>query len=395
MASEMPPRHRTSKIAWMFLAACLAVAGMRAVRSAASTIHTLSGKSYEGIVTIDPKGYFVVDDGGGGAMVSVKPEDLLDAMLAPSSTTMESGLVLTDGSAIAAVDVTKMETGAGGNVTYARGTGQQKEPTAKVARLMLARVSVADLAKIPTGHTGVLLASGDFYEGTVRGIDQQTVTVDSLLFGLTKFASGRQVTAVILADVKTADSNWIVRLRDGSVILADAIRVDGNHLVVENRTQGAMPVVAAELVEVTAGAARLRPLWKLRPDKIDPSGVDKLLIDSTPMGAGLSLFGHHVEHGMTQAAGCSATWTLAGRYRAFLASAGVPEGLVPGSAVKFIVLVDGRPAYTSPPRTSVDDPVDIVVDLQGAQSMVLRIESDRPMELGAVGAWGDPVLATK
>ena len=58
---------------------------------------------------------------------------------------------------------------------------------AYIARIMMRPVPMELAANIGRGRTGVLLASGDFYEGEFREVRDGRVTVDSVVFGVRTF----------------------------------------------------------------------------------------------------------------------------------------------------------------------------------------------------------------
>jgi hypothetical protein len=70
----------------------------------------------------------------------------------------------------------------------------------------------------------------------------------------------------------------------------------------------------------------------------------------------------------------------------------VPLQLVPMQRLQFVVLTDGKEVFRSPPRSSVDDPTAIGVNLIGVKTLTFRVEGPDPLAPGAAGLWADPIL---
>jgi len=86
--------------------------------------------------------------------------------------------------------------------------------TVNVARIICQPLSKTMAAKIPSGRAGVLLANGDFIESDFRSLDESSVQVSSVLFGLRKYDARKDVLAIILRDVQTTSWQYQIRLPD-------------------------------------------------------------------------------------------------------------------------------------------------------------------------------------
>ena len=117
-----------------------------------------------------------------------------------------------------------------------------------IARIYLRPVPLELASAIGRERTGVLLATGDFYEGDFRGIeDGGRVNIESVVFGLKTFEN-REVLAVVLHDSVEGGSQGEVRLVDGSVYLPKSTKVDGGRLLLTDEIAGEFSVSIREVV---------------------------------------------------------------------------------------------------------------------------------------------------
>ncbi len=118
-----------------------------------------------------------------------------------------------------------------------------------VARIFLRPVPLELSAGIGRGHSGVLLASGDFYEGDFRGIKGGRVMVDSVVFGLKTFEN-RELLAIALHDVSDDGKHLAVRTGDGSVYVPANVTIDAGRLQMKDDTAGSLSVSIRDVVEI-------------------------------------------------------------------------------------------------------------------------------------------------
>jgi NPCBM/NEW2 domain len=356
----------------------------------AGTVRTLDGKTYDGVVSIDTRGYLLVDQTV-GSIVKVMPDDVLDAQFYPAGGkvgALQQGFVLTDGSAIAgeakSVDDTVLR--------YRRQGNDLSVPVSHVARIQFKPVTQKALDALPPGHTGVLLDDGDFFEGQFTQFRDNRVQLSSVLFGLRQFEISKRVVAVVLANIAPAKSDWIVRLTDGTIVLAESLSFDNGRLIAQDLSHQKFVATARDLIDYRMGDNRLVPLTDLKPDSVTPAGPAFMRIDATTAGVPMALSDGPISHGLGTSAGTSITYTLDGQYRTFICQGGVPAGLAPSAKVQFLVTGDGKDLFRSPPRTSVDKPLAIVLSVKGMRTLVLQIRSDASADLGAHGLWAEPAL---
>jgi hypothetical protein len=360
-----------------------------------AAVTTITGRSFTGNVSLDPRGYIMIDKPGSDVLSPVEFGDLKYARFVQDSKALREGLVLTDDSVLLA-DINSMDDK---TVTYTPTGGQAKTISrSRVARLQFGIVGDAEWAKVPAGKTGVLLSGGDFFEGTVTEFKDQSISVDSLLFGPAHFTAATRAKGVILADAKEGLEDWTVWTSDGSILMADSAKIDPNsQIVVNDPWLGEFHLALKDLQQIKAGPGRNRSLGDLKPAKIDPDGPYSYSADTTPQGLALDMIDDHpFKQGVYVAAGCSVTWNLAGQFRSFSAVAGVPLASLPASRVKLIVLVDGKEKYRSDAISSIDslsDPRRIInLDLTDAKALTLRVEGNQAGDVGGGGAFGDASL---
>ena len=197
---------------------------------------------------------------------------------------------------------------------------------------------------------------------------------------------------MLLADVKPARGDWVVRLADGSVLRPTAVKLEANRLVVDDPLLGTLAFAPPQVMSYQCGAGRLQPLADLKPAGVEPAGEQSFAEGRTTSGAAMELAGAVPDNGLGVAAGTAVTYDLGGRYKTFVGAAGVPGGMVPAAKVRFVVTGDGKELYRSPDRTSVDDPLKIAVPVAGVRTLTLKAESDTDADLGASGLWAEPAL---
>ena len=105
----------------------------------------------------------------------------------------------------------------------------------------------------------------------------------------------------------------------------------------------------------------------------------------------MTLVGAAVNHGIGTTTGTAITYRLEKKYRLFACRAGIPAAMLPASRVRFIVMLDGKEAYRSAERTSVDDALNIVVPVGGVDMMTIKVETGGKDAPGPA-IWADPVL---
>ena len=361
-------------------------------------LETITGRSLAGNVSLDPRGYFLVENPKSDLLAPVELGEIKEARFIGSDRkALREGLMFTN-DAVLLADITAMDDK---TVTYTPTGGQSRTvPRSRVARLQFGVVGDAEWAKVPAGKTGVLLTNGDFFEGTVTGFQDEIISVDSVLFGPAHFNTATRARGAILADLHEGTFDWEIWTSDGCILMADSAKIDGNQVVVNDPWLGEFHLGLKDIQQIRAGSARSRSLGDLKPAAIDPDGPYSYGADATPEGMALDMRGadtvpRSFAKGVYVAAGCSVTWNLAGQFRSFSAVPGIPMVSLPGASVRMIVLVDGKEKYRSDAITSLDNIKDariINLDVTDAKTLTLRVEGDRPSDVGSGGAFGGASL---
>jgi hypothetical protein len=108
-------------------------------------------------------------------------------------------------------------------------------------------VTVAEMG----ARTGVLLQSGEWFEGEIRGIRSRKLLVSSVLYGIRDFHPQQGDVAVwLLKPYNAVVAPCEVHLVDGSVLLAQKLTVTPEALVVAESTLGEMRAALATIREI-------------------------------------------------------------------------------------------------------------------------------------------------
>jgi hypothetical protein len=262
--------------------------------------------------------------------------------------------------------------------------GELSMPADGVARVCFGPVGGDLLDRVPTGATGLLLRDGDFFEGTLSAFNGTAVTMSSPLLGETTFGTADRAAALVLRPTGREAGAWVVRTTDGSTLSGDGATIVGGAVRLDVAGMGPMAVRLTDVALIRAGGDRVVSLADLVPT--DGTAV----ADATPAGLPPRLVGGPIGRSVCISGGRSVTYRLGGAYSAFACRVGVPAGVVPTEGVHWSVRLDGRVvADSGAPRTSVDDPVDVIVPTAKGQALTLVVE---PGRAGAMGLFADPVV---
>lgn len=337
------------------------------------------------------------DHNGGFSSAEFRQIKLLTLSAARKVVKAQAAAISTvDGSVYGGVDVREVNKD---KVTFFRGERRDLSVDASlVARIYLPGLTQEAIAKLPGNSTGVLMSSGDFYEGDIDRFADGKVMVSSVIFGPREFKISQEVSAILLrpfaTDAKPAD--YIVQATDGSVFMADSLAGEAGKLALNDRHVGKLLIEPRSLREIRYGGDLLQWLADLRPRRVDASGARPaatgFLIDSTIFGPSLQLTGVTCDRGISLSAGSSVTYDLDGQYKSLLCLAGVPSNALPYAAAIFVVEADGKELFRSSPRTSLADPLPITIDTQRLKNITFRVEPEKGSEVPIVGLWGDPLL---
>jgi hypothetical protein len=323
----------------------------------------------------------------GGTKVPARPR-------APSRLNSIQGLVLRNGSLVKA----QVDRADDSSVRFHRDRERDLSvSTAGVAYLIPQQLPSAMASKIPPGRPGVLLRSGDFFEGEVRYIRDGRVRVSSVLFGLRDFGFF-DCLAVVYHDPAFLPAPYEIRCSDGSVLLASSFGIEKEKdlVVVKDQSAGPLKVPVWDIQEIKCGAARYQYLTETRLSRAElrpgMTLADAVAVDTLPGGLSMWLEGQPVDHGLSMAGGTSLTYELGGSYKVFYCRTGIADGSPAGARLRFLVFVDGTEVFRSPDRASGEGAVDVAVDLAGARKITLRVELAGAADPRLLSVWVNPVL---
>ena len=178
----------------------------------------------------------------------VLTEDEEDDKAKLRNTPSKIQVFLNDGSVLAAdsisADQTKMKIGFA-NVTNA-------VSLFAIARLVVRPIPDRLKRELPAGRKGVLLNSGDFFEGDLRLIDKEHVQVASILFGSRNFPA-EKVLAVMLSDSIELAAKYVIRMQAGSVIRARSITAGRDAIIAEELKLGPLELPLGQLSSIEQG----------------------------------------------------------------------------------------------------------------------------------------------
>jgi hypothetical protein len=347
-------------------------------------VTTLEGNRVEGIVSVESASSLLVTPKD-GPPTRVELSNVLDAQMAAGADEpdMARGVVLTDGSALAAATFRRADADTVKLVPDIM-NAEVSIKAVRVARIVFGAVSRDALAAVPPASSGVLLESGDFVEGEFAGLQNGKIKISSVLFGIQSFDAGRPAKAVILRDAKPPAAALVDELLNGSILPVDGTLVlDRAATRIERTPFGTVSVPFDQIARISAGGERIVRLTSLgSPGSTKPNSAGappQRLIGST----------RPADSVIFQEASTTLNYDLNGRFDSFITEVGVPAGLVPRQHVQITVLCDGRRVFASDSRTSVDDALAVAVSVRGVNKLTLQLNSTGA---GAPAIWLDPIL---
>jgi hypothetical protein len=285
---------------------------------------------------------------------------------------MECGVKLVSGGAVAAKSILELR---GGRLGIVRPGGDRAEfPEASVAEVVF---RPSDRA-MPRGTApGVLLASGDFFEGEILSLSGQSVVVSSNLFGERTFEVRKDVLAARFRGTTGVrdGSQWRIVHQDGSVSWAASVRVARQRLEFTDVMGARVALEREAIVELVAPAGRAVPLELGGGGGRLPSGLAAELRGTAPW-TGRVATAPGVARAVRGAE--SVAVDLAGEYSAVFVRVGWPVGHAQGPGAvrgfRVAVLLDGVRVMRTAPLLPLGDPLMLAIPCAGGQKLELRIE---------------------
>lgn len=392
----------------VFMAACVAVF-LHASPSRGETqalIHTLDGRTVVGVPRQLRGSQLTFAPGPGGAPTSpLHPgtvwhlftgalEELRErdpAMEAVGfSPPLHPGVLLTNGAFVA------------GSISYVTGTavtvkskrrGELEFPTGQIARIQFQPGRGESQPLVPGNATGVINIHGVFSDGDLVSVDEKRVVMDSIFSG-PKTLQVRHVHAVVLASAPLASSRYILKLADGSLILADSLTgTDDGGIEVNGLLTGPETVQLDALEQLSAGFRFLEDVCTLTHLRRRPelSEQDDLTIRSAPPTASKVQVDSR-RRKVEIAAGSALAFFPEQRRHGFSARIAVPDDYPENEEVVFRVRADNRLVYQSKPMNSASPPELIGLRAPMRNHLVLEVIPAGGTLHETPGVWIEPVL---
>lgn len=140
-----------------------------------------------------------------------------------------------------------------------------------VGTIFLRPLSIFEARLLADKPAGVLHMDGTFTKGKLLRLDDNTITVSSILFGLKKLLRGRDAVAVVINPMPGHMPKYSVRLHDGSILFAPKYVVQNHHLKLIDTPFQEQLIPLAEVAEISHGVLpshvqRAEEYWKLHSE---------------------------------------------------------------------------------------------------------------------------------
>ena len=128
-----------------------------------------------------------------------------------------TGVVLTDGTILAGKPEIRDQ-----RILKLERNGKRSElPWNRIAVVLLRPASASIIQPGSAVRAGVMMAGSDFLEGEITSIATNSITLNSLLFGIKKVNLDRRPVAILNAGVNRQSGRWEIRLTDDSLIYCE------------------------------------------------------------------------------------------------------------------------------------------------------------------------------
>jgi hypothetical protein len=123
-------------------------------------------------------------------------------------------------------------------------------PTNHVAQILYKPMTEEMIESMDPARTGVLLANGDFFDGKIDRYRDGYIHVNSVLFGVRRYAIGDHVVAAVLAEASPVDAKVIIRLRDGSEFRGKSLAAERNQLKLVEECDVTFTINGGDVLEI-------------------------------------------------------------------------------------------------------------------------------------------------
>lgn len=355
--------------------------------SQAGSVRLITGERYEGKVDLVPDGIVVTPDHG-GAPIKVDLPNLQEAMFGTrtqsSTDLVPPGALLINGSFVAG-QVTAFDASA-----VKLGSAGISVPGSAIAQVVFAPIRRSKLPPPAGGRTGAILPDGDFFAGTVDGMKDNRLQINSILLGPQRLVPGSQAAGVVIRDVQNAVGGYKIVSRDGSEYQMNDLKVDKDGVLITDSIMGSVRIKTDDLVEIRGGVGRYQNLVDGAPARVDvPAGVNPA--NAFQVQAANAVPGV-ADPSLLTLVNAMVSYAVPPGFTIFTSSVTLPQGAPPAAHLIFDVYADGRLVFGSPIVAAGQNPQPIRVSMGPVRLITLRVEPAGPGSNGATGEWIDPLF---
>jgi hypothetical protein len=230
--------------------------------------------------------------------------------------------------------------------------------------------------------------SGDY--AAVRGV-LKSISTDKIAFnydGQDRTVDTAKAALICLASVGAkpkAPKGWLTdgdgtRLAFDAVTLADGkLRVQGDGAIETALAQSCVAAIRFKNENVTY-------LSDLTPAAVKEAGylakVFTFRRDRSTLNEPMTLGGRAFNKGLGLHSRCELTYALEGKYKRFVALAGIDDAARPLGDATLSILADGKQLLKATPLTGKDKPVPVRLDLTGAQALTILVDFGEDYDVG-------------
>ena len=121
-------------------------------------------------------------------------------------------------------------------------------PGSTVSHILFRWLPLRHSALPSSGHTGVLLTSGEFIEGDFSRLSRDSLTMSSVLYGMKSFDADAEVVAVILRRPYDTSSRYTLVTLDGSILYPKKVQFDSDELTLTENSLGTVKIGLPDLL---------------------------------------------------------------------------------------------------------------------------------------------------
>jgi hypothetical protein len=359
----------------LLLFAFLVSSGLSASTARAELVYTADGRALYGQVRVGAAAETLVVDGGDGAPVTLRREEVSSIEFRSPSASSPSPaplVVLRNGDRLMG-PLRQLWPPAVG-----RGATTVVVPPAWVAAVQVKPGAAAGAAG---ERDSVELSNGDRVEGRVEGFRDGRLQVSASIGALSIDPSRIRGFIMARGDAPLESATGIqaaLETMAGERITGEWLALTSKEIRLKPSWGPELAVPLERLTRLTVLNGRLVFLPDIRPAEVQETPFfdtpHPFRIDRSQGGRPLRLGGRVYARGLGVHARSALTYALAGSFKSFAATLGVDSEVGNGGSVVFRVIGDDKPLYESPVLRGGDTPLAVTVDVSGV--LLLRLEVD-------------------